>query len=105
MTDALEIIPHRNLYNWETISEHESYKDLADVALRLQPTPASEASAERAISLQRLVMVARRNQALQELVDARIALMRVPNEGEASKHVDLEESMLIARLDSSQQED
>ena len=105
LTDALEIIPHRNLYNWETISEHESYKDLADVALRLQPTPASEASAERAISLQRLVMVARRNQALQELVDARIALMRVPNEGEASKHVDLEESMLIARLDSSQQED
>lgn len=42
---------------------------LAEIALRLQPAPASEASAERAISLQRLIMTARRNRTAPELIE------------------------------------
>lgn len=63
-------------WNWEIIDEDEMFHDFADIALRLEPTPCSEASAERAISLQRLVILKRRNKALKDLIDARLVYMR-----------------------------
>ena len=65
-----------NSYNWEIIMEDPLFRNFADIALRLEPTPCSEASAERAISLQRLVILKRRNKALKELIDARLIYMR-----------------------------
>ncbi len=56
--------------------EDPLFRNFADIALRLEPTPCSEASAERAISLQRLVILKRRNKALKELIDARLIYMR-----------------------------
>ena len=63
-------------WNWEIIEEDEMFHDFADIALRLEPTPCSEASADRAISLQRLVILKRRNKFLKDLIDARLVYMR-----------------------------
>ena len=68
------IISGTQLYNWDTILMDDNYKHLADVALRLRPTPASEASAERMISRERMVIVLLRNRASNDLINARIAL-------------------------------
>ena len=62
-------------YNWESLLKYEEYRLLADLALRLRPTPASEASAERAISRERLIVVSRRNRAKSPLIDARVVIM------------------------------
>ena len=65
-----------DLFNWTTLVEKEELSDLADIALRLEPATCSEASAERAISCQRLIMEPRRDTAKQELRDARLIYMR-----------------------------
>ena len=71
----LRVIPGSDQYNWDTILTDANYRHIADVALRLRPTPPSEASAERAISMERLIIVALRNRAKNDLVSARVALM------------------------------
>lgn len=63
-------------WNWKIVAEDDRVKPFADIAMRLEPTPCSEASAERAISLQRLVILKQRNKALKELIDARLVYMR-----------------------------
>lgn len=65
-----------NVFNWTTIKEKEELCDLADIALRLEPATCSEAAAERAISCQRLIMEPKRDNAKQELTDARLVYMR-----------------------------
>ncbi len=64
-----------DVWNWGMVEDIVELSDLAEIALRIQPTPASEASAERAISLQRWIIVARRNRAKQDLVESRISIM------------------------------
>lgn len=66
----------KNSWNWEIIAENQEIMPFADIALRLQPTPCSEASAERAISLQRLVILRQRNRALKDLIESRLVYMR-----------------------------
>ena len=65
-----------NLWNWENLETDDRFLEIAEIALRIRPTPASEASAERFISLQRLVILARRNRANKDLTDARMALLK-----------------------------
>lgn len=65
-----------NIFNWGTLVSNENLKDLADIALRLEPATCSEASAERAISAQRIVMQPNRDKSKQDLVDARLTLLR-----------------------------
>ena len=65
-----------NLFNWASLYENEDLSDLADIALRLEPATCSEASAERAISTQRLIMEPRRDNAKKDLTDARLIYLR-----------------------------
>lgn len=69
--------PFKNSWNWFTIKEEPGISAFADIALRLAPTPCSEASAERTISLQRMVLLKNRNRSNKDLIDARIVLMRL----------------------------
>lgn len=74
LLSQLNVLLGTNLYNWDTLITDKNYRHFADVALRLRPTPASEASAERMISRERIVIVALRNRARSDLIDARITL-------------------------------
>lgn len=76
-----------NLWNWEELLDNPTFASIAEIALRLKPTPASEASAERYISLQRLVIVPRRNRAHQDLTDARISLLKKALSDSADSYV------------------
>lgn len=73
---SLSQIQDLNLWNWEVLIDDRRFSEIAELALRIRPTPASEASAERYISLQRLVVLARRNRANKDLTDARMALLK-----------------------------
>lgn len=91
----------RNLFNWDTLKETRPYQELADIALRMRPAPASEASAERTISIQRLVVVARRNRAKSGLVNARMSLMRaIPMSEKPRKRLDSDAIDDMARIAS-----
>ena len=53
---------------------------MSEVAQRINPTPASEASAERSISLQRAIILSKRKRAYRDLVRAREILMQASKE-------------------------
>ena len=64
-------------YFWENIK----YKDpiwntLSEIAMRLHCSPCSEATCERTISSQRLILTARRMNSKKQLLDARLTLLR-----------------------------
>jgi hypothetical protein len=64
-------------YNWELLRlEEPCWRDIADIALRLLNCSCSEASCERTISTQRLIMVSRHMKSTKRLLDARLTLMR-----------------------------
>ena len=65
-----------NIFNWTSLLGNDDFKNLADIALRLEPAICSEASAERAISAQRLIMEAKRDRSKKDLNDARLTFMR-----------------------------
>ena len=64
-------------YSWKQIAR--SFRDvapIADIALRLHNSVCSEASCERTIATQKLILTARRKTSRNELLDARLTLMR-----------------------------
>jgi hypothetical protein len=64
-------------YNWELLrTEEASWRDIADIFLRLLNCSCSEASCERTISTQRLILASRRMKSAKRLLDARLTLMR-----------------------------
>jgi hypothetical protein len=64
-------------YNWELMrSEIPNWTVIADIALRLLACPCSEASCERTISTQRLILASRRMKSTKRLLEARLTLMR-----------------------------
>ena len=64
-------------YMWEHIKDlNPIWNTIAEIAARLHCSPCSEASCERTISTQRLVLTARRMSSKKELLDARLILMR-----------------------------
>ena len=64
-------------YYWEHIRDlGPIWNTLAEIAMRLHCSPCSEASCERTISLQRIVLTARRMSSKKDLLDARLTLLR-----------------------------
>lgn len=64
-------------YFWQHIRQISPIWDtLGEIACRLHCSPCSEASCERTISMQRLVLTARRMSSKKELLDARLTLLR-----------------------------
>ena len=64
-------------YFWQHIRQINPIWDtLGEIACRLHCSPCSEASCERTISMQRLVLTARRMSSKKELLDARLTLLR-----------------------------
>ena len=65
-------------YYWEHIkgSSNPIWETIAEIAMRLHCASCSEASCERTISLQRLVLTARRMSSKKDLLDARLTLLR-----------------------------
>lgn len=65
-------------YYWAHIrgSINPIWSTIADIAMRLHSSPCSEASCERTISMQRLVLTARRMSSKKDLLDARLTLLR-----------------------------
>ena len=58
------------------LNQDPNSEELSEIAQRIMPTPASEASAERSISLQRSIILAKRNKAHRDLVRSREILMQ-----------------------------
>ena len=83
-----------NRWNWDTLRGDPVFAEIGEMAVRIRPTPASEASAERYISLQRLVVIARRNRAKEDLNEARMSLLRRPADARESVyvHVDVDQT-------------
>ena len=67
-------------FNWNYMQTIDGFAELSEIAQRIMPTPASEASAERSISLQRAVILAKRNKAYRDLVRSREILMQASRE-------------------------
>jgi hypothetical protein len=68
---------HDNRYNWGLMrTEAPIWRDLSEIALRLLASPCSEASCERTISTQRLILASRRLKSTKRLLEARLTLMR-----------------------------
>ena len=63
-------------WNWNYMESIEGFAELSEIAQRIMPTPASEASAERSISLQRAIILSKRNKAYRDLVRSREILMQ-----------------------------
>ena len=64
----------------------ESFAELSEIAQRHDmPTPASEASAERSISLQRAIILSKRNKAYRDLVRSREILMQASRDNTTSQ--------------------
>ena len=64
-------------FSWQQIkAEYPKFAPMAVVALKLHATPCSEASCERTISTQKLILNMRRRNSSQDLLDARLKLMR-----------------------------
>ena len=66
----------RRWFNWHHMRTVTGFEELSEIAQRIMPTPASEASAERSISLQRAIILAKRNKAHRDLVRSREILMQ-----------------------------
>jgi hypothetical protein len=65
-------------FNWLALrAEDSSGKWIADLALRLEPSPCAEASCERTISSQRLILTSRSLRSKPKLLNARLTLMTV----------------------------
>jgi hypothetical protein len=65
-------------FNWLALRAQggESWP-LADIALRIEPTPCAEASCERVISAQRLLLTSKRMRTNPDLLNARLTLKTV----------------------------
>ena len=64
-------------YFWENIKfKNPIWNIISEIAMRLHCSPCSEASCERTISSQRLVLTARRMNSKKQLLDARLTLLR-----------------------------
>ena len=64
-------------YFWENIKfKNPIWDTISEIAMRLHCSPCSEASCERTISSQRLVLTARRMNSKKQLLDARLTLLR-----------------------------
>ena len=64
-------------YFWENIKfKNPIWSTISEIAMRLHCSPCSEASCERTISSQRLVLTARRMNSKKQLLDARLTLLR-----------------------------
>jgi len=64
-------------YSWKQIAmSFPRFRPIADVALRLHHSVCSEASCERMISAQKLILTARRKSSKKKPLDARLTLMR-----------------------------
>lgn len=64
-------------YLWEQIRDDGPlWNVISEIAMRLHCSPCSEASCERTISTQRLVLTARRMSSKKELLDARLTVLR-----------------------------
>lgn len=72
-------------YFWQHIRGINPIWDtLGEIAMRLHCSPCSEASCERTISMQRIVLTARRMSSKKDLLDARLTLLRGINTNEKS---------------------
>ena len=67
-------------FNWHYMEQIPGFTELSEVAQRIIPTPASEASAERSISLQRAIILSKRKRAYRDLVRSREILMQAAKE-------------------------
>lgn len=76
----------RRWYNWHHMRTVAGFEELSEIAQRIMPTPASEASAERSISLQRAIILAKRNKAQRDLVRSREILMQASKTDVVSFH-------------------
>jgi hypothetical protein len=66
-----------NRYNWALMrAEYRNWRYLSDIAMRLLASACSEASCERTISAQRLILASRRMKSTKRILDARLTLMR-----------------------------
>ena len=64
-------------YFWLNVKGKDAaWKVICEIAMRLHATPCSEASCERTISTQRIVLTARRMSSKKQLLDARLTLLR-----------------------------
>ena len=64
-------------FSWKQIAlSFRDYAPIADLALRLHNSVCSEASCERTIATQKLILTARRKTSKNQLLDARLTLMR-----------------------------
>ena len=64
-------------YFWQNIRRFDPcWNVIGEVAMRLHSSPCSEASCERTISLQRIVLTAKRMSSKKQLLDARLTLLR-----------------------------
>ena len=64
-------------YLWEQIiDDGPLWNAIGEIAMRLHCSPCSEASCERTISTQRLVLTARRMSSKKDLLDARLTVLR-----------------------------
>lgn len=64
-------------FSWVQIkTEYPEFKLIADLAMKLHSSPCSEASCERTISTQKLILNLRRHNSSKDLLDARLQLMR-----------------------------
>jgi hypothetical protein len=62
-------------FNWVTLrAKGEEKWPLADLAMRIEPNPCAEASCERVISVQRLLLTSKRMRTNPDLLDARLIL-------------------------------
>lgn len=71
---------HDKTWNWSSLTALDSVKGLADIAMRIAVAPCSESSAERSISIQRLILTPRRSKTRSDLAQARIRIMSTPRE-------------------------
>ena len=64
-------------YFWENIKRKDPlWNTLSEIAMHLHCSPCSEATCERTISSQRLILTARRMNSKKQLLDARLTLLR-----------------------------
>ena len=73
-------------FNWHHMRTVAGFEELSEIAQRIMPTPASEASAERSISLQRAIILAKRNKAQRDLVRSREILVQASKTDMVSFH-------------------
>lgn len=76
-------------YYWEHVQNVDIvWSTLSEIAMRLHCSPCSEASCERTISMQRIVLTARRMCSKKDLLDARLTLIRGLNKEDENEDDD-----------------